>query len=204
MSNMSPSTPKVLTSGQIGKLEEIFGDGLRKANLQSEPAQQVIENQADALVSELVEIVRKRVEAVSSTIIRRVKVDRTRSPEQVLDATGRAKYIDGQIVKSMPRGTGEDTDIHFVPLGRLTSNDDVEKKLNSLDLRLADPESLAKVNEYDPSFADAHPNFTIWKDADGNWCFAAFSRWHDKRDVFVDRRVRDWDGLWWVAGELCK
>ena len=204
MNNVSPSTPKVLTSGQIGKLEEIFGDGLRKANLQSEPAQRVIENQADALVSELVEMVRKRVEAVSSMIVRRVKVDRSRTPEQVINATGRNKYTDGQVVRHMPRGTGEDTDIHFIPLGRLTSNDDVEKKLNSLGLRLADPESLAKVNEDDPSFADAHPNFTIWKDADGNWCFATFRRWGVERGVDVYRSDDgDWGGDWWFAG-VCK
>lgn len=37
---------------------------------------------------------RSHVEAISDVIVRRVKVDRERIPQQVLDATGRRQYVD--------------------------------------------------------------------------------------------------------------
>jgi len=56
------------------------------------------------------------------------------------------------------------------------------------------------VNTDDPAFADEHPNCTHWKDGEGKWCFATFSRWGGERGVDVSRR----DGVsrdgWWFAG----
>ena len=52
----------------------------------------------------------------------------------------------------------------------------------------------------DPAFADDHPNFTHWQDADGKWCYAAFRRWGGERCVRVDRDGGGWGDDWWVAG----
>lgn len=200
MGSMSPSSMlQTLTSGQIGKFEELFGEGLRKAGLPSDPGQQVIENQARELVVELVASVRKRVEALSDIIVRRVKVDRKLTPQRLLDATGRKQYTDRSAVKSMPRGKGEETDVYFFKLGRYVFASELDKEYVFRGLASADPYSQSRVNTDDPSFADTHPNGTSWKDANGRWCSAVFDRWGGERSVRV-RRGDGWDVYWWFAG----
>ena len=199
---VSPSATNSITPGQIGKIQELLGAALRKSGLQSEPTQLVIEQQGDALVAEMVATVRKRVEAVSSMIVRHAKANRNRTPQQVLDATGRKQYTDSKVVKAMPKGEGDETDVHFFKLGRYVSDADLEKEYELRGLKPADPYSLAAVNEADPAFADEYPNGTHWKDASGNWCYAAFNQWNDdERRVNVDRGDdSDWLVSWWFAG----
>ncbi|MDO8471233.1 MAG: hypothetical protein Q7S49_01350 [bacterium] len=202
---MTPSE-NTITPGQIGKIQEILGAALRKSGLQSEPVQQVIETKGDSLVVELVAVVCKYVEMVSNMIVRYVKVDRTRTPQAVLDATGRKQYIDRNVVKAMPKGDGVEADVHFFKprpeayKNGVISDDDLEAEYEFYGFKSADPYSLAAVNEADPAFADNHPNGTHWKNADGKWCFAAFDRWDDERLVYVFRDGYGWDGSWWFAG----
>ena len=91
---MTPSANEVtpMTGGQIGKVGDLLASGLRKAGLPSDAAQQVIETQGDALTTALVAVVRKYVEALAGMFSRRVKVNRSRSGQEALDATGRAQY----------------------------------------------------------------------------------------------------------------
>ncbi len=201
-SNMTPS--EKMTDGQIDKAVDIFRAQLRKhRNDFGSEAVQLVLGQSEFGI-DLLSVFRKRVEAVSGMIVRHVKVDRTRSPGQVIDATGRVKYVNDKVVSTMPKGEGEETDVCFIKLNRWTSNDDVVKEiLDPLGLRPADPYSLAKVNEDDPAFADEHPNGCQWKDANGNWCFATFYRSGGERNVYVCRSGLDWGGDWWVAG-VCK
>jgi len=198
MEKMSQS--RVMTSGQIGKIQEMLGAGLRKADLPSEPTQQVLENQGSSLVSELVTVVRKYVETAGNTIIRRAKVNRDLLPREVIDAMGRRQYTNCEVVEAMPRGDGEEAEIIFFKLGCYVSDDDLEKEYSLRGLVAADPYSLAAVNLYDPAFADEHPNSTHWKDAGGKWCYAAFSRWYGGRRVRVRRVGGDWYDYWWFAG----
>ena len=198
---MGTMTPSNITQGQIGKLCDLLTAALRKSGLPSEPVQQVIESQGDTLVAEMVATVRKRAEAMSNVIVRRVKVDRSRNPQQVLDATGRKQYTDRGVVESMPHGEGEEVEVCFFRIGRYVSDAELEeeRKLRGL-TESVDPYSLAQVNADDPAFADDHPNATHWKDANGKWCYAAFGRWSGGRSVSVDRRGRGWLGHWWFAG----
>ena len=196
---MTPST-KPITKGQAGKFIDVFIDALVKSGLPSEPTQQVLEEQGAAVAAECVSIVRKRVDAMSSIIVRRVQVDISRTPQQVLDATGRKQYTDSGVVAAMPKGAGGEVEVHFFKLDRYISDNDLEGEYASRGLKPADPCSLAAVNEADPAFADEHPNGTHWKDAKGKWCFATFLRWHGERGLGVDRHDRGWDGSWWFAG----
>lgn len=197
---MSPS--KTITGPQIGKINELLAAALRKAGLQSELTQVVIEQQGKLLVEDLIAAIRARVGAVSNLIIRIVeKVDRTRSPQEALDATGRKQYIDTDVVKSLPRGTGDGAEVVFFKIGESVSDDNLEKEYERRGLIPADPYSLAAVNEVDPAFADTHPNGTHWKDAKDNWCFAAFDQWNDdNRNVYVNRDHYVWYAHWWFAG----
>lgn len=197
-------TPSI-TAGQIGKIQEILGAGLRKSGLPSEPVQRVIETQGDSLVAELVSTVRKHVEAVNNMIVRHVKANRTRSPREVLEATGRKQYVDNDVIKAMPKGDEDEGDVYFFKpdlsarRGHI-SDDDLEKEFESRGFKPADPYKLAEVNADDPSFADTHPNATHWQDENGKWCYAACLRWFDERYVYVNRDAYDWYDYWWFAG----
>lgn len=195
---VTPSKP--ITKGQAGKFVDVAVDALVKSGLPSETTQQVLEDQGPALADEFVALVRKRVEAMSSIIVRRVKVNRSRGPRNTLDATGRKQYTDNKVVEAMPRGEGDEVDVHFFKLERFINDDYLEKEYELRGLKPADPYSQAAVNEADPAFADEHPNGTHWKDADGKWCFAAFDRWDDGRKLRVDRDDDDWGDFWWFAG----
>lgn len=194
-------TPSSITPGQIGKIQELLAADLRKSEgLPSEFVQQIIETQGDSLVAELVSAICRRVEAVSNLVVRRVKVDRSRTPQQILDATGRRQYTDPGVVKAMPRGEGEEAEVHFFRLGRYVSDDDLVQEFDLRGLKPTDPYSLAVVNEADPVFADNYPNDTHWKDSKGNWCYIAFDRWDGERIVLVLRTAKAWDDSWWFAG----
>lgn len=139
--------------------------------------------------------------AVSNLIVRRATVDRSRRPQEVLDATGREQYTDPDVVAAMSGGgTGvEEVEVHFFKLGRNVNDAELDKEYELRGLKPADPYSLAVVNEA-PALGDNHPNATHWKDAGGNWCYAAFDRWVYGRGVDVGRGAGGWDGRWWFAG----
>lgn len=191
-----------MTPSQIGKVQEIVGAACRKAGLPSAPVQQVLEHQGAQLTAEMLAVLRKFVEAVSSLIIRLVtEVNHSLSPQQVLDATGRKQYTDREVVEAMPRGEGDKKEVVFFQVGRYISDDDLEKEFEIRGLKSADPYSLAKVNQDDPAFADNRPNCTHWKDANGQWCYIAFYRWNDdERRVNVNRNDNHWPDDWWFAG----
>ena len=195
---ITPSEP--ITEGQIGKLKELLNAKLQKhkAELPSNLMQQVLG--IPELADELFAVIRKRVEAISDMIIRTVKVNRNRSAKEALKATGRAQYVDDSVVKAMPNGEGEDTEVVFFKIGSQISMDNLEKEYALRGLKPADPFSLSAVNEADPAFADEHPNGTQWKDKDGKWCYAFFDRDGDERYLVVDSLDDDWFDYWWFAG----
>ena len=210
MTKVVTPSPKFITDGQIGKFQELLGARLRKSGLESGPVQRVLQSQGDAVVEDMLAAIRKRVEGVSNLIVRRVAVDRTRTPQEVLDATGRKQYVDRKMVDSMPRGKGEETDVYFFKprpeaysSGGLISDDRLEAEFEFHGLK-PDPYAQAAVNEADPVFADGHPNGTHWKNADGKWYYVAFYRWYGGRGVDVGQGGDGWGGGWWFAGVVRK
>jgi hypothetical protein len=196
---VSPSD-KPITEGQAGKFYELFTTRLRKSEIGCIVAQRVLEEDGAALAEEMFMLIRKRVDARQGMIVRRVKPNRARSPQEMLDATNRRQYTDKAVVKAMPKGEGDEVDVVFFKVGRYISDTDLDAEYELRGLKPADPYSQAAVNEADPAFADEHPNGTHWKDKAGNWCFATFRRWFDERSVNVFRLDFDWDGSWWFAG----
>ena len=198
---METITPfKPVTEEQIGKLNQNLTAKLlkNKGELPSDLFQKVLGD--ETLMDEFYASIRKRIEAISSMITRIVKVNRNRSAKEALKATGRNQYVDDSVLKTMPQGEGEDTEVVFFKIGRQISMDNLEKEYALRGLKPADPYSQAAVNEADPAFADEHPNGTQWKDGDGKWCYAFFCRGGDERNLFVDRLDFDWNDDWWFAG----
>src|SRR3989344_7795647 len=108
---MTPSKP--ITHGQAAKFDELFVARLRKSGMPSETVQQVLAEQGDAVADEMLAVIRKRVEALTGMICRRVKVNRSRTPQEMLDATGRAQYTDKDVVAAMPKDGKDEEDVYF-------------------------------------------------------------------------------------------
>lgn len=196
---MTPST-EPLSEGQIAKLNQNLTARLlkHKNELPGNIFQQVLGD--ETLLDDFYASIQKRIDAISNLIIRKVKVNRNQTPQQMLDATGRKQYTDGSVVAMMPKGEGEEVEVFFFNLGRFVNDNDLEKEYELRGIKPADPYSLAAVNT-DSAFADKYPNGTHWKDTNGKWCFATFSHWSDDgRFVNVNRIDSDWNDGWWFAG----
>ena len=198
-------TASTMTDGQIENAVNKLRDAMRKhrSEITSDVAQQVlgVENLGMMMFSPF----RERAEAVSNLIVRKVPVNRGRTQQEAIEATGRAQYTDRKVVDSMPKGEGDEVEVVFFKpdlsqRNGFISDDDLEKEFELRGLKPADPISVAAVNEADPAFADEKPHGTHWKDAKGNWCYAAFGRWLGKSWVGVYRIDFVWDDCWWFAG----
>lgn len=138
-------------------------------------------------------------------IVRKVSVNRDRTRQQAIKATGRARYADHKVVGAMPKvEAGEVELVFFKPdlsqRNGSISNGDIDKEYELRGLKPADPISVAAFNEMDPAFADEKPHGTHWKDVKGNWCHASFYRWCGQRRVRVDCSDGAWEGDWWFVG----
>lgn len=205
--NIAPITESI-TAGQIGRAAERFSERCRvnASALPKGTAQVVLEDEGDALAQEMFEVFRARVERRSNIIVRRVKVNRTRSPQETLNATARKQYTDRDVVDSMPKGEGDEVDVYFFKPDESTydkdgsiSDDKVARQFDLYGLK-PDPRAHAAVNEADPAFADDRPNVTHWKNAEGEWCSAAFDRCRGTCVVNVNRNGLGWGDYWWFAG----
>jgi hypothetical protein len=137
--------------------------------------------------------------AIHQMIVRRVKVDRTRTPKEAVAATKRNEYVDQSVLATAPAGELEEVDVYFYPIECSTSAPDFAKLYDELGL-VPDPMAQTAVNEDDPAFADNHPNGSQWKDSQNRFCYLAFRRWDGERDVNCYRYVNAWNGRWFVAG----
>ncbi len=198
-------TAATMTRGQIENAVNKLRDAMRKHRFEisSDVAQQVlgVENLGMMMFTPF----RERALAVSNLIVHSVKVNRDRSQQEAIEATGRVQCTDREVVDSMPKGEGDEVEVVFFKpdlseRNGYISEDDLEKEFDLCGLKPADPISVATVNEADPAFADEKPHGTHWKDANGNWCYATFNRWFDGRRVSVDHNDGGWDDNWWFAG----
>jgi len=196
--------PKTTTAGQIDKAVASYRALLEKhsGEFNSEAVQTVLGQ--PELISEQFAVFRRHVEAMSNLIVRRVTVNRNRTPQEALDATGRKQYMDREVVESMPMGDGEQVEIvffkpHISSRYGFITNDEQEKEFELRGLKPADPISVAAVNEADPAFADQKPHRTHWKNADGKWCFAEFGLLDGGRRVSVGQYPNPCFGGW-LAG----
>lgn len=198
MKTMTPFEPT--TDGQIGKLNEKLTARIKKHSKEfpSDVFQQLLSD--DSLIDEMFTSIRKRIEARGEFITRTIHVNRTLSAKEALKATGRKQYVNDGVVKTMPQGKGAEVEIVLFKIGRQVSCAELDKEYELRGLNPADTYSLCAFNEANPSFADEHPHGTQWKDKDGKYCFATFSRFYDERNLNVNQNYIDWFDCWWFAG----
>ncbi|MFH1866966.1 MAG: hypothetical protein ABIJ81_02695 [Patescibacteria group bacterium] len=201
MEEKTIATIETITDAQIGRISDRFKEKCRKnvASLPKDATQQVIEDEGDQLAQEMFETLRKRVEARSGMIVRRVKVNRKQSPKQAIDATGRVKYINDDVLANMPGEGAEEVDVYFFNLRKNVSVDDLDREYERRGLA-PDPYAQAQVNADDPAFADAHPNATQWDNKNRHASYSAFCRLDVERIVSVSRGGNGWSDRWWFGG----
>ena len=186
---------KSITDGQIENAVAKLRDALRKhrSEFPADVAQRVLG--VENLGMELLAPFRTRVEAIGEVIVRHVKVDRTRTPQEAIDATGRTQYVDKDVLSTMPLGEGDEVDVYFVPTKRFVPASEVPAFLAQYGL-VPDPRAQVAVNEADPAFADKYPNGTQW----GDNCCLSFCSWRGERSVGCYRRGNDWSDSWFLSG----
>jgi hypothetical protein len=205
MASQATTQSNTITNGQIGQICDRLTTKLRESGFPTEPVQSVLSEPGGAFIEEMLAAFRRRVEAVSNLIVRKVTVNLSRTPQEALDATGRTQYTDRKVVDRMPKALVAEVEIVFFKpdlseCDGYISDDDLEKEYELRGLKPADPVSVAALNEANPAFADEKPHGTHWKDEKGNWCCAAFSRWDGERGVGVRRYGGDWSDRWSFAG----
>ena len=195
---------KMATEEQIGHIMDMWRRRLKGRKLTLGEANHLIQNggqylpsmdkAADVLIDQL------RSDR-KNTIVRIVRnIQRGRTAEEAVNATGRVNYVNDSILATMPVGNGpEEVELEYFKMGRYATNEEVEQELKRRGLT-QDPQAQMADNEHNPAFADEHPNGCFW-DRDGKMSsFATFRRWGDDREVYVDRYGTYWDDHWWFAG----
>ncbi len=201
MTQIMTASQQSMTDSQIDNLVDKFRAAVRKhsSEFPIDVVQEVLG--VENLGMECLVPFRERVEVQNNLLIRHVPVNRKRTGQEAIEATGRAQHTDCKVLDEMPRGEGEDAKVVFFNPGLYLSDNDLDKEYKLRNLKPVDPYSLAAVNEADPTFADAKPNATHWKDSNGKWCHAAFSQWGGvERGVSVRHSDCDWGVIWWFAG----
>ena len=184
-------TASGMSDGQIEAVAEQLRAAMRKHrdDVQKDAAQQALG--VDNLGMRMFVVFRELAEEMSNLIVRHVKVDRSQTPQQALDATGRKQYTNREVVDAMPRGENEEVDVCFFNLDYDPTVEELDREYELRGLK-ADPIAQAKVNTDNPAFADDRPNGCQWGLENGVASFATFDRWRVERDVGVDR-----DGIRW-------
>ncbi len=192
------------TGDQIEHLMDMIRQRLKGRKLTLGEVQYIIQNGGRylSIMDEAVDVLVGRVRSdVSNTIVHMVRnIRRSRTVEEAVNATGRAKYVNNSVLATMPVGQGsEDVELVYFKLGRYIQAEDLEREYEARGFR-PDPQAQMADNEADPSFADDHPNSCFW-DRDGQVSsFAAFYRWGDGREVLVGRSDDGRVDRWWFAG----
>lgn len=126
-------------------------------------------------------------------------IQRTLSPQELLNKTGFKQYVDKDIVHTMPQGKGEKVTIEFFTLNECVIDDELEKEYESRGLVPIEPYDLIEFVHQNPELMDTNYIGTHWKDEE-KWNFARCRRWDGARHVHVYQSVNDWSAGEWFGG----
>lgn len=199
----TPVVEATLATGeQIEHIMDMWRRRLKGRNVTLAEANHIIQNgnlylpvmdkAADVLVGQ----VRSNMQNAIVRMVRNIR--RNRTPQEVIDATGRNKYVTDSVVATMPVGQGpEEVELTYRRLGRYMTAEELDNFMIGFK---ADPQAQAADNEADPEFADKHPNISQWDRDDKISSYLAFYRWRVWRRVDCGRSGSRFGGDWWVCG----
>jgi hypothetical protein len=191
-------TDTLVTEAQIREAGEKIRAELVKLSLPSWYIEKLITINAKKVAQSLDEVFQGCVGMFNEVIVRKVKVDRNRTSEQVLAATGKRVTIAG----NMPNGAGEEVDVFFFPITKSPDKYTIYWGLKLHGLK-ADPYAVAQVNIDDPEFATTHPNGTLWERNPNSGSNSDWSHLQVTAEfVEVSISWQRWHGEWWIGGVL--
>ncbi|KKW16029.1 MAG: hypothetical protein A2898_00650 [Candidatus Kerfeldbacteria bacterium RIFCSPLOWO2_01_FULL_48_11] len=176
---MTEKTPAIL------KAQALIEDALRRRNLPDGPGVATLDYMGEELARRFANAVALDVKRMTTIIKKRVRVDRSRTPKEMLSAaryfhltidvptvengltrncTGDGRWRSDEMPIDMPRGTGEEVEVHFFYPGINCSDPPHEYERRNLEP--ADPYSLIQANTDDWTFSSKHPNCTFWHNID--------------------------------------
>ncbi|MFH0873684.1 MAG: hypothetical protein V1846_02475 [Candidatus Komeilibacteria bacterium] len=177
--SVSPS--EMITEGQIGKIQDLLGSGMRfnEKVFDRTLIQRVIEKTGNRLVCEFLRALQVHVLASSDMIVRKVKANRKLTPLQMLEATRQdyERYSDPEVIASMfPGYWGDEVELCLFKFDDEVVGIDnlglqtLEQVYSLRNLWPADPYSVCQliIDDWSGSFLDAHPRVqTYWRDDAG-------------------------------------
>ena len=118
------------------------------------------------------------------------------TPQKALDSLSIPKYINEDILKTMPTETSDEK-IEYFNIGKWVTNEELMKEYESRGLIPCYPLDLIEVCK-----DTQHHDFiaTVWDFYGSNLSYIAFDGWGGGRGVGVDRSGSRWSGRWWFAG----
>lgn len=163
---MKPILPAVegvipMTDEQIAQAVEVFRSKLRenRGEFDSEAACYAL--RAGVVGGDLLGAFRRHVALNSGMMVRRVTVNRDLTPQEMLVTTGlNIVCADGEILSSMLRGCGNEVDVYFFKVSKVSrwiSNDNLWDEYMLRGLK-PDMYAQAAVNASDSTFAESYPN----------------------------------------------
>jgi len=200
-----PEEVTLATGEQIEHIMDMWRRRLKGRNVTLAEANYIIQNGGqylptmDKAADVLVDQVRSDMQ---NTTVRMVcNIRRNRNAQQVINDTGRAKYVTDEVAATMPVGHGpEEVELVYFRLGRVVYADELEREYEARGLT-PDPQAQAADNEAYPAFADGHPNGCYWNRDGKVHSYLTFSRWSDgRRHVYCYRDGHRWFDYWWFAG----
>ncbi len=212
VNSIAPIAVETLTKEQLGRAADRFVARSIKqgGTFPKDTVQDVLEQEGDQLADEMFNVFRVRVERRLKTIIHIVKVDRTKTPQEAVNDTGRKQYVNSDALATMPQGEGDEVPLHYFKPDPEEYDHDGWMSVDAFDKCLSrrglvpDPQALlqdpANDTSNDSAFADEHPTGSQWRDANGKACYAAVFRFCGDREVFVNRSDNDWNDNWWLSG----
>lgn len=135
-------------------------------------------------------------------IVRKVKVDRSKTPQQQLAAVNGRQEVDPEVLKTLPAGSNngiEEVEVHLFSLKKDMSPAQLDQEYERLGL-VQDHYAQIAVNIEDPDFVEQHTNVAYW-DRDGKVVSALiFSQSDQGRSVVCIRGETYWGKGVWFAG----
>lgn len=102
-----------MTKDQIDQFKEVLGDGLGRVQIPEEAVGLILSRRKNDLLKNLVHVVQEFVKIVMSFTIERLKVDRSRAPQEAIDTLkGMEQEVDAGVLATMP---GRDASFVAVP-----------------------------------------------------------------------------------------
>jgi hypothetical protein len=138
-------------------------------------------------------------------IIHQVIVDRSRTPQQALNACGRDQIeVYDEVVETIPLFTTTQVRLVYFKIKKQSLRHEIScsELQNEYEKRglIPDPQAQIDDNIAHPEFADEKLNVCQWIDKDGFYCWAIFEFSQGTRSVGVASSNNSWDLDCWFAG----